>query len=97
MSPQAEAKMLADQARAFFAGEPWTYDPEQALAPTEAALALAPDSNEYRYMLLTILDAQLHYRMIEKGRQRDGPWPHALAYYARALPAVRQSPCCGEC
>lgn len=91
MSPEAEAKMLADQARAFFTG-PWlTAEPEQALAPVEAALALAP-TNEYRVMLLTILDTQFTHFMYHggPGLQRDRLWPQARAYFARAIPMAEQ-------
>lgn len=88
MTADAEAKMLADQARAFFSRESWTNDPEQALAPAEAALALVPTSNEYRYLLLTILDAQLSYRSFLK--DRAALWQHTLAYCTRALPLAEQ-------
>lgn len=90
MSPAEEAKLLADQARAFFGSGNWTYDPEQALAPAEAALALVPNSNEYRYLLLTILDSQLNIRMIEKGQTREGHWQDALTYCMRAIPAAER-------
>src|SRR5439155_3921454 len=89
MPAEAEARLLAEQARAFLSGNFWANDPGRALPPAEAALALLPESPEYNLLVLRVIERQFADWLADQ-KQTERHWGDAMLLLRRAAPLAER-------